>query len=111
MSKTEIDQLEVEAFQLWMNGGEEAFYLIDVRPEQDFEFCHIEGAVNVPFDRLQTEFRSFPQDRKLVMMCHHGITSQKVCQLMLEFGFENIYNLVGGIHAWSEKIDQNIPTY
>ncbi len=87
------------------------FYLLDVRPEHEFKMCHIENAINIPFSMLETDAIKTPQDRPLVVMCHHGVASQHACELLEKIGLKDLHNLEGGIHAWAEQIDSTIPIY
>ena len=48
--------------------------------------------------------------RKTVVMCHGGIRSARVCQMLLSMGFEDVHNVVGGIDAYS-SVDPSIPRY
>jgi monothiol glutaredoxin len=44
-------------------------------------------------------------------MCHHGIRSNQAAQQLLQMGFSNVHNLVGGIDAWSKQEDASVPQY
>ncbi|MDE3118191.1 MAG: rhodanese, partial [Nitrospirota bacterium] len=43
--------------------------------------------------------------------CHHGMRSADATGFLLQQGFSNVKNLVGGIDAWSIQVDPNIPRY
>jgi monothiol glutaredoxin len=47
----------------------------------------------------------------LIFHCHHGGRSQTAAESFALRGFANVHNVVGGIHAWSEEIDSDVPTY
>lgn len=47
----------------------------------------------------------------LVFHCHHGGRSQAAAERFLQAGFREVYNLAGGIDAWSQEIDSKIPRY
>jgi rhodanese-related sulfurtransferase len=49
-------------------------------------------------------------EKKTIVMCHGGIRSAKVCQMLLSLGFEDVHNVVGGIDAYS-SIDKSVPRY
>ena len=49
--------------------------------------------------------------RPIAFHCHHGIRSQEAAQQLLREGFRNVYNLKGGIDAWSQSIDPSVPRY
>jgi rhodanese-related sulfurtransferase len=52
-----------------------------------------------------------PRDKPLVVMCHSGGRSGRVAQYLQYNGFSNVFNLKGGIDAWSTQIDSRVPRY
>jgi rhodanese-related sulfurtransferase len=54
---------------------------------------------------------ALPKDAKIVFMCHHGMRSRAAAERFLAEGFKNIYNLEGGIDAWSQRVDSKVPRY
>ena len=88
----------------------EPFEFIDVRTEGERDIARIDGARLLDreyHDYLLTLDRSTP----LVFHCHHGIRSQSAAEYCLQQGFTNLYNLEGGIDAWSMTVDPSIPRY
>jgi monothiol glutaredoxin len=47
----------------------------------------------------------------LVFQCHHGHRSQRAAGQFVEQGYREVYNLTGGIDAWSQEIAPEIPRY
>ena len=84
--------------------------IVDVRTPGERQTAHIEGS-RLLDDTLADELMALPKDRVLVFQCHHGHRSQRAAELFVAAGFLNVYNLVGGIEAWSEQIDPNVPRY
>jgi rhodanese-related sulfurtransferase len=78
------------------------FELIDVHiPEQ----AHIPGTDQfIPFDEIVDHQANFPEDKdaKIVLYCRSGNMSRTAAESLLELGYTNIYNLVGGINAWQQ---------
>lgn len=85
--------------------------LIDVREPVEFEIARIEGADLLPMSRFNEWGGMLHSDEEIVVMCHHGIRSAQVCSYLSQQGFENIYNLTGGIDAWSLEVDRSVPRY
>jgi len=84
--------------------------LIDVRTDQERRIASIEGAR--PLDaELMRELEDGPKDRTLVVQCHHGVRSQRAAEELVAAGFRDVYNLVGGIEAWSRDVDPEVPRY
>lgn len=98
--------LNVRELKQWMDMKKEHI-LFDVRGEEEREIARIESAR--PFSPETLE--GISKDAVLVFHCHHGGRSLNAAQMVLEQGFQNVYNLEGGIHAWSMHIDPMIRTY
>jgi adenylyltransferase/sulfurtransferase len=89
----------------------EALLLLDVREPYEYEIAHIEGSRLVPLGELATRMSELPRDQMLVCQCHSGVRSEHAARLLKEAGFENVYNLTGGIEAWSVEVDPSVPRY
>jgi monothiol glutaredoxin len=87
-----------------------ALHLYDVRTEEEVERAHIEGAVLLD-PEVADEIAALPRDTPLYFHCHHGIRSQRAAEHFVELGFREVYNLTGGIAAWSEQVDPSVPQY
>lgn len=72
------------------------FIVIDVRGKKDFENGHIENAVNVPFDKLKEYAEKLDKRKNYVVHCNKGVTGNAAQNLLINMGFENVYNLSGG---------------
>jgi monothiol glutaredoxin len=84
--------------------------LFDVREQKERDVAHIEGARLLDKD-AQDHIFSLDPKTPLYFHCHHGARSQKAAAFFLSKGFENVYNVSGGIDAWSLEIDPNVPRY
>lgn len=89
----------------------EQLSLIDVREPVEFEIARIEGADLLPMSRFNEWNGMLHRDEEIVVMCHHGIRSAHVCYYLAQQGFEKVYNLTGGIDAWSMEVDRSVPRY
>ncbi len=86
------------------------FELVDVRTEAEWETARIDGARLL--DRAYHDhLMGLPPDTPLVFQCHHGIRSQAAAEYFREKGFLRLYNLQGGIDAWSKLVDPSVPLY
>ena len=90
--------------------SDETVYLFDVRTPEEREIAKIEDARPLDKNGLET-IAELPKDTRIVFHCHHGMRSMAAAQRFLADGYTNLYNLNGGIHAWSVNIDTNVPTY
>ena len=104
-----VQHLSVQDLKQWFS-DERDFHLYDVRGENEREIAKIEQAI--PFNQQSIqELEDLPKDTTLVFQCHHGMRSMAAAQQVLALGFTDVYNLSGGIHAWSTQIDPAVSVY
>jgi rhodanese-related sulfurtransferase len=85
--------------------------LIDVREPWEFAYCRIEGSVSIPLGQLAVRIDEIPQDRPLVMVCHHGNRSGHAGAMLKGAGFEQVHNLHGGVEEWAVQIEPSMKRY
>jgi rhodanese-related sulfurtransferase len=96
----------------WLSdGGREAPVMLDVREPWETQICRIEGADLVPMQALPARLHQLDPARPIVCICHHGGRSMHVAMFLARQGFENVYNLTGGVDAWARQVDAAMPTY
>ena len=84
--------------------------LLDVRPAEEAAFASIEGARL--FDQAAADWlETADKDTALVFMCRSGARSQMAAEQYLQRGFKKVYNLAGGVLAWSQEVDPSVPRY
>jgi adenylyltransferase/sulfurtransferase len=86
-------------------------FLIDVREPDEFQTARIEGSTLIPLASLPLRTNEVPKDKQIVVHCKLGGRSAKAVAFLLENGFTNVWNVAGGITAWSEQVDPKIPKY
>src|SRR5438067_883067 len=89
----------------------EAFQLIDVRETFEYEIARIDGAKLIPLGEIADRADELPREQLIVVHCHSGQRSAQAVRLLRQRGFANVYNLEGGIDAWSDQIDPTVPKY
>jgi monothiol glutaredoxin len=87
-----------------------ALALVDVRPEGERALASIDGFRGLD-EALLAELTEGPKDREIVVLCHHGMRSHRAAEELVGRGLRNVYNLVGGIDAWSNDVDPKVPRY
>ncbi|ENO89768.1 rhodanese-like domain-containing protein [Thauera linaloolentis] len=85
--------------------------LLDVREPWEFQFCHIEGSVEMPMGSVPERHAELDRDREVVVICHHGGRSAQVCMFLEHQGFTNVINLAGGVAGWAAQVDPRMPRY
>ena len=84
--------------------------LFDVRPQDERAIARIVAARSL--DAAGQEYLlGLDRNTPIAFHCHHGIRSQEAAQQLLREGFRNVYNLKGGLDAWSQSIDPSVPRY
>jgi molybdopterin/thiamine biosynthesis adenylyltransferase/rhodanese-related sulfurtransferase len=89
----------------------EAFELIDVREPFEYEIARIDGAKLIPLAEIGERTEELQREQPIVVHCHSGTRSAQAVRLLQQRGFSNVYNLEGGIDAWSDQIDPSVPKY
>lgn len=89
--------------------------LLDVREpwEAQLASIRIEGVEGrlLPMGQIPERFEELDPLQPVVCYCHHGMRSLQVVAFLSSRGFESVYNLAGGIDAWSAQIDPSVPRY
>jgi rhodanese-related sulfurtransferase len=75
--------------------------VIDVREKQEWEYYHLEGTQHIPMNIVPEKLEELAKDRKLYLICAHGVRSDMVCHFLQEQGFEQAINVLGGMAAVS----------
>ena len=88
----------------------EVAHLLDVRSEAERDLARIEGA-RLLDDETAQDLSELDRDTVLVFHCHHGMRSQNAAEGFVREGFRRVYNLEGGIEAWSRDVDPSVPRY
>ena len=87
--------------------------LIDVREEEEWNFCRIPSAELIPLSQWPAAALEKLTDKtcSIVVQCHHGGRSARAAAWLLGQGFSNVKNLAGGIDAWSLQVEPSVPRY
>jgi rhodanese-related sulfurtransferase len=84
--------------------------LLDVREPWEFDLARIEGSRLIPMSELGERITELDPGAETVVICHHGVRSSYVAQVLQGAGFEKILNLEGGLDAYS-FVDESVPPY
>ena len=84
--------------------------MLDVRTPEERAKAKLDFARLLDQDAVQW-LEGLDKDETLVFMCRSGNRSQTAAQAFIERGFKKVYNLSGGILAWSREVDSSVPTY
>ena len=84
--------------------------LIDVRPADERAMASLQQSFHT-FDDGMDALTRLPKDTELAFICHTGGRSERAAEHFRSLGFRNVYNVAGGIDAWSRDVDANVPRY
>jgi monothiol glutaredoxin len=105
----EVRQLTVQELKARMDSGA-AGLIFDVRTPEERARASLPGTQLLNPDEAE-RIAALPKDTPLTFHCHHGGRSQAAAEHFAGLGFSEVYNLAGGIEAWSQEIDPEVPRY
>jgi monothiol glutaredoxin len=105
----EVRQMSVRELAQKLAAGER-FGLFDVRTPEERAIAHIEGA-RLLDSNVAEQLERLEKHALLVFHCHHGGRSQRAAEHFAALGFTNVWNVAGGIDAWSQEVDPSVPRY
>jgi rhodanese-related sulfurtransferase len=89
--------------------------LLDVREPWEFALAaiRVDGlrTLHVPMEDIPARLSELDAAQPVVCICHHGIRSAQVVAFLERQGWAAVYNLAGGIEAWSRQVDPGVPRY
>jgi len=85
--------------------------LIDIRTREEFDAVRIEGAIFFTQDLTQEILGQWSRQALLAVVDHLGARSIDAAAYFAGHGFENVRSVRGGIDAWSQEVDGNLPRY
>jgi len=89
--------------------------LLDVREPWETALARIPAgsgdALFVPMMQIPQRLADIDRARSVVCICHHGARSAQVVAFLVQQGYGAVYNLTGGIDAWSREVDASVPRY
>ena len=104
-----VKQVSPKELKALLDSGKvKQFY--DVRTDKERAVAVLAGTKLLD-DHTMASIEELPKDTPLAFHCHHGNRSRAAAEHFLKQGFTTVYNLAGGIDAWSLDIDPKIPRY
>lgn len=105
-----MKEVTVQELKAKLDNGED-FQLIDVREPHEADIAQIGGEL-IPMGDILGQTDKISRDKVVIIHCRSGARSGTIVNaLESQHGFTNLYNLKGGILAWSREIDPTIPQY
>ena len=105
-----MQEISVEELAQWQT-GQERFVLLDVREESEIAAASLPGALHIPMREIPARIGELDPGDRIAVLCHVGGRSERVAEFLKMRGYANVYNVEGGIDAYSLRIDPAIPRY
>ncbi len=104
-----MKEISVKELKEWQDNGAD-FQLIDVREPHEYDHGNMGGEL-IPLASVPSNIDKFARDKKVVVHCRSGARSANAIRFLEQKGYDNLYNLAGGIIAWGEEIDPSLPKF
>ena len=105
------DEVDVQEMKRALDNPDLGIAVVDVREADEFEIAKVEGTTLVPLSQIEQRFTELDANQTIYLHCKAGVRSLKALGFLREQGFKYLKSVKGGISAWSEEIDPNVPKY
>ncbi|HTA31047.1 MAG TPA: molybdopterin-synthase adenylyltransferase MoeB [Candidatus Cybelea sp.] len=108
---TNPDEVSVQEMKKALDDPALGIRVIDVREPDEYEIARVKGVPLFPLSTLPQQFTDLDPNQQIYIHCKSGVRSLRALQFLREQGFKYLKSVKGGISAWSDEIDHNIPKY
>ena len=105
--------IEIDCSAVRETAGDASCMLLDCREQNEYDVARIEGSTLLPMSEIQDRLGELEphRDQHVIVYCHHGMRSLQVAHWLRGQGFAKVQSMSGGIDAWSQIIDADVPRY
>ena len=107
--QTTVPEMTPRELKARLDRGDD-LYILDVREPHEYQICNIGGNL-IPLGDLSRRVNELDSAREIVAHCRSGKRSAEAAEFLRSAGFRKIWNLKGGILAWSDEVDSSVPKY
>jgi molybdopterin/thiamine biosynthesis adenylyltransferase/rhodanese-related sulfurtransferase len=104
-----VPEITPSELKLRLDRGDDLF-ILDVRETHEYQICNLRGHL-IPLGELSRRLHELDSSREIVAHCRSGKRSADAVEFLRKAGFRKIWNLKGGILAWSDEVDPAVPKY
>jgi adenylyltransferase/sulfurtransferase len=104
-----VPEIEPRELKQRLDRGDDLF-ILDVREPHEYQICNLRGHL-IPLGELPRRAHELDSSREIVAHCRSGKRSAEAVDFLRKAGFRKIWNLKGGILAWSDQVDPSVPKY
>ena len=109
VTATNLPEITPRELKTRLDRGDDLF-ILDVREPHEYQICNLNGHL-IPLGELARRVNELDSSREIVAHCRSGKRSADAVQFLQKAGFRKIWNLKGGILAWSDEVDSSVPKY
>ena len=108
----EVPVMTVAQLRQMLDTGED-MVLLDVREAFEWELSNLgeHGAILMPMGEIPARLGELNPAERVVVYCRTGARSDLITRFLLTHGFEQVWNLEGGINEWARQFDPDMRTY
>jgi len=107
---TGIPEITARDLKARLDRGDD-LYILDVREPHEYQIGKIDGSHLIPLGDVPRRVNELDSSREIVAMCRSGKRSADAIRFLQQAGFRKLWNLKGGILAWSDDVDPSVPKY
>jgi len=104
-----IPEISAKDLKARQDRGDDLF-ILDVREPHEYQICNLNGTL-IPLGELPRRVNELDSSREMVVHCRSGKRSADAIQFLQQAGFKKLWNLKGGVLAWSDEVDPSMPKY
>ena len=108
-STVSVPEITPKELKARLDRGDD-LYILDVREPHEYQICHLNGHL-IPLGDLPRRVNELDSSREIVAHCRSGKRSADAIDFLRKAGFKKLWNLKGGILAWSDEVDPKVPKY
>jgi molybdopterin/thiamine biosynthesis adenylyltransferase/rhodanese-related sulfurtransferase len=105
------DEVTVQDMKKALDDPKLGIKVIDVREADEYEIAKVDGVPLLPLSQLQQRFTELDPNSQYYIHCKVGVRSLNALNFLRQQGFKYLKSVKGGITAWSDEIDRNVPRY
>jgi adenylyltransferase/sulfurtransferase len=105
----QVPEIEPRELKARLDRGAPVF-ILDVREPHEYQICNLGGYL-IPLGEVPRRVHELDSSREIVAHCRSGKRSAEAVAFLRQAGFRKVWNLKGGILAWSDQVDPSVPKY
>ncbi len=105
------DEVSVQDMKTALDDPKLGIRIVDVREPDEYEIAHVNGVPLLPLSELSDRFTELDPNQQYYIYCKVGMRSLQALTFLKQQGFKYVKSVKGGINAWSDEIDSDVPKY